>query len=164
MFTVKDRAALARRLRERSIPNSQEFISDWVSFNTLYNTLNVGSERDRLMNLIEQLIPALDAERILTCLTDPIAFFSQLPPGNMRLDTADPDFRRRCSEDLTIVNNTSVDSVKRLSHLMSVVYQVRCNLLHGDKDPDVQRDNDLVDRSKQVMNEVLPALISIMDH
>jgi hypothetical protein len=39
-----------------------------------------------------------------------------------------------------------------------VIYQVRCNLIHGDKDPDDARDRMLVSESVAVLRSLMPAL------
>jgi hypothetical protein len=162
-FTTQDRAALARRLREKGIPGSQEFVQEWVSFNTCYNDISGPTERDRLMGAIRKYLPAAEAGVALQKLSDPIQYFSRLPPGDMRKGPHNPLFRSRSTDDLNIVNDPLADPVERLAHLMSVVYQIRCNLIHGDKDPDVARDRELVRESKRVIEEVLPRLIAEME-
>lgn len=83
---------------------------------------------------------------------------SRHPPGDMRKDSSDPEFKahtERCAADY---RDHTKASYERLAGLMGVIYQVRCNLLHGDKDPDDARDFLLVDSSITVLQAVLPAL------
>lgn len=161
-FTTQDRVALARRFRERGIPGGQEFIQDWVSFNTCYNTVEGRRERDRLTDIVRQCISPDEAIRLLDDLAEHIAFFTLLPPGNDRKAPHDPDFRRQSTQDLEVVNDLAATPPERLAHLMSVVYTVRCNLVHGDKDPDLERDRDLVRHSRVVLEEVLSSMLAVM--
>jgi hypothetical protein len=153
------RDALARRLRELNLPGWQGFIRDWISFNTLYTPAQGRTEREQVMNMVRQSVSADHATDLLATLVEPISFFSALPPGNMRYGRRDPRFRQRSLEDLTVVNETTLNAVERLAHLMSVVYQIRCNLLHGEKDPIEERDRELVQRSYFVLSAALGVLL-----
>lgn len=162
-LAIDYRNALARRLRELDLPDWQGFIQDWISFNTLYTQAQGNTERDQVMNMVRQAVGADQAVDLLASLLEPIAFFTQLPPGNMRHDRANPRFRQRSEADLAVVNDAAQDPVERLAHLMSVVYQIRCNLLHGEKDPINDRDRDLVQRSYVVLSATLGILLPHAD-
>jgi hypothetical protein len=162
-FTAQDRAALARRFRERGIPGGQEFIQDWVSFNACYNAAGGKSERDRVTNIIREYIAPGEATQLLQNLASAVEYFSRLPPGDDRRAAHNPNFRRQSTEDLQVVNDVSATPVERLARLMSVVYQVRCNLMHGDKDPDSKRDRELVKYSRVVLQQVLSSVLSAME-
>lgn len=162
-LAIDYRNALARRLRELDLPDWQGFIRDWISFNTLYTLVRGGSEREQVMNMVRQTVAVDQSEEFLASLLEPITFFTQLPPGNMRYDRADPRFRQQSEADLTVVNDAAQDPVERLARLMSVVYQIRCNLLHGEKDPINDRDRDLVQWSYVVLSATLEVLLPHAD-
>ena len=46
--------------------------------------------------------------------------------------------------------------------MMVLVYCVRCSLLHGSKNPDLERDNQLVGWGGRVLDLVIPALETAM--
>jgi hypothetical protein len=54
--------------------------------------------------------------------------------------------------------NRNETSVSRLAAVGGVLYQVRCNLIHGGKDPDNERDKMLVRESLTVLNVLVPAI------
>ena len=49
------------------------------------------------------------------------------------------------------------DSFKSEALLMSI-YRVRCNLFHGNKDPDLRRNYDLIESSARILEILLPVL------
>jgi len=49
-------------------------------------------------------------------------------------------------------------AVGRLAGVVGVLYQIRCNLLHGSKDPSNDRDRILVKESLVVLSALLPEL------
>ncbi|HEX8213313.1 MAG TPA: hypothetical protein VF584_24270 [Longimicrobium sp.] len=162
-FNTRDRAALAERLFQRGVPRAREFQQAWTSFNTCYNTAGSGgSERDRVLRGIRRYVNDADAAALLPQLDASIRYFSHLPPGDTRRSANDPSFRQTATEDLQIVNDPASAPAERLARLMGVIYQIRCNLAHGDKDPDVLRDRELVHHSVEVINQVVPLVIRSM--
>ena len=107
----------------------------------------------------------MDQEHALRCLDllkGAIADLIRLPPGDDRLDPRDPNYRIKTTA-LAKAVSTSNDSVQRLASLMRIVYQVRCNLLQGSKDPEVMRDQDLVAYCTPILEVVIPTLQEIME-
>jgi hypothetical protein len=130
-----------------------------MSFNNLYNEVSSGDERSRLMATVRRSLSNDPAEAILGVSRGAINYFTNLPPGDMRFHPEHPKFRHRTSDDLRVVNDGSANPVERVAHLASVVYQVRCNLIHGSKDPANQRDRELVEHSRIVLDALLTSLI-----
>lgn len=54
---------------------------------------------------------------------------------------------------------TPIDQqTERLGAMMVLVYQVRCSLLHGNKNPERDRDNQLVRWGVHVLEVAIPEL------
>lgn len=153
-----NRISLAQKLRERGVPKGDEYTRAWSSFNQFYNAESDGSERSRAMNSILNHMSESQAQNLLVRLTDSIAFFTRLPPADMRRNKADEGYRLKGKQDLDIVNDSHKASLERIAHLVSVLYQVRCNLVHGEKDPDSKRDHEVVSWSLDALNKILPVL------
>jgi hypothetical protein len=64
--------------------------------------------------------------------------------------------------EAAIVNDADRRSSERLAALLVLVYQVRCSLVHGNKNPDRDRDNELVSWGVSVLEEVVAALQDAM--
>src|SRR5206468_3010934 len=86
----------------------------------------------------------------------------QLPPGDDRFKPIDPKYRKN-TRALAKVFNTDPSAVARLSALVRVVYQVRCNMFHGDKDPASWRDKMLVTAAAPIAAIILGCLSEIME-
>ena len=84
------------------------------------------------------------------------------PPGDTRYSDTDPRFRRSSERELTVVRNGDKTPAERLAALMVLVYQVRCSLVHGNKNPDRPRDNELVSWGGFVLDLVVPSLENSM--
>lgn len=133
--------------------DATNFFGNWIAFNAYYGG-GPDPELRRAMNAVQDGISSAAATRFLeTCKAD-IAFFRRLPPGDMRLAANAEVFRRASTQHLAIVFDESVDVVVRASHVIGVVYQVRCNLMHGQKNMNYGRNQRLV----RVSNNVLSAL------
>ena len=80
----------------------------------------------------------------------------------MTINPNDPNYRKKTS--LLIDRfHYSRDPVERLTALMGIVYQVRCNLVHGSKDPVVMRDQSLVTSCTPIVKAVVAKLEKIME-
>ncbi len=97
----------------------------WRAFNILYNQYRKKIERDRLIMAVQQGVTEDQATAILALVNREVEKLTELPPGNLWLDPSDPEFRRRTTDDMAIVNDVAQTSCDRLAHLMSTVYQVQ---------------------------------------
>ena len=163
-MTLEERVLFAQRLCNLTNSTWKQFVVTWAGFNTLYNSVHGGSECWRAMQMIKLYVPYRTAERLLNQLSGPISYFAPEAPGNMQLSHSHPAFRQKTNAALRKVKNPRLKPVERLAYLISVVYQVRCNLLHGDKDPYETRDRALVANSLIVLDAVVPEIINSILH
>lgn len=153
---------LANRLIDFGVPGATEFTQVWISFNACYNLAPDRYERDKVMNTVRLFITNDKAELILNSITDSIQFFTQLPPGDTRKPPYDATFRNQSTLDLNVVNDNVNTYSDRLAHLTSVLYTVRCSLIHGRKHPDSARDKAVVENSIPALNMIVRAVLDGM--
>ncbi len=70
----------------------------------------------------------------------------------------DPSFRAASQRYAAMYRNKKESSVSRLAAVAAVLYQIRCNLIHGSKDPELERDRMLVTESLAILAALVPAL------
>jgi hypothetical protein len=95
----------------------------------------------------------------LDSLAPEIRFYATLPPGDMRLIGHPARFRARTTADLQVVVDASRSASERLAHLLAVVYQVRCNLFHGQKNPADFRSHQLIRAGHRVLSALLDEVL-----
>lgn len=162
--TATDSPLLATHAKEaieiiRGIDDrTNAFIRHWIGYNALYNAFP-GSERERLMACIEAGITDEQAAFLLSSLNDELRFYASLPPGNMRLGATHPEFRRRATLDMRFAEDQTLHPTRRLAHLMAAVYQVRCNLFHGQKRPQDSRSQELISKGERIVRETIDVLV-----
>ncbi len=133
-----------------------------MAFNSLYGGDPDEKERSRVMRAVRTYMSMKDSRHILSQHRAAIARIVSLPPGDMRLENWNPRFRaasRRCVERYESRTETAQG---KLAAVAGLVYQVRCNLLHGSKDPDSARDRMLVTSSLEILEDLVPALETTM--
>ena len=157
------RARLSHRIRFKAPPEWGQFANAWMAFNSLYGGEPDADERRRVMALVRRLISKAQARRILSQIAPVVDRLLKVPPGDMRREHWDPAFRRVSQRLARQYHLSSADAVSRLAAVAGILYQVRCNLIHGSKDPTVQRDRDLVRHSLSVLMVMLPELESSAD-
>jgi hypothetical protein len=133
-----------------------------MAFNALYNAAAVRGERKCIRITIRRYMEAADAETLLAQLLPPNLALPDPPPGNTEWDDAAPEFRADSQRLCADVRNEQLASLDRLAAMMALVYQVRCSLLHGNKNPQNARDNELVTWGARVLELVVPALETAM--
>lgn len=116
-----------------------------MGFNAFYNYFEANSERERLMAAITQGMSDEQAESVLTGCQSATEYLAALPPGDMRRDPSHSGFRTRAVADMRAARDYQLPTRKRLAYLVAAVYQVRCNLFHGHKDPRLKRDSELIE-------------------
>jgi len=173
-------------------PDYQSFLVKWMAFNRAYNDLDLGVNGDRkkvlavgkklqdhwneVYDLAVQLVSleCIGGERVESSeLLKPdkwvksatLYLREQLalrPPGDPRacaFATCRLEKRRLCDE----VESVQWDR-REMAALLRLVYQVRCNLVHGDKrlagqDIQTNRDGQFVQISTQIVDRVLELLL-----
>lgn len=152
------RAQLAYRIRVASPADWAEFSQLWMAFNAIYGGEPDARERSRVMSCIRRCFSESAALRILRAVRGSVDRILEIPPGNMQLDRDGPNFRAATQRCSALYRNGRETSRSRLAAVGGVIYQVRCNLIHGDKDPDDARDRMLVGESLMVLRALVPAL------
>lgn len=155
-------ALLSRRIRQRMPERWRAFANLWMAFNALYGGDPDEKERSRVMRTVRSHVSAKDARHLLSRHRAAIARITSAPPGDMRRESWDPRFRaasRRCIQRY----ESQTEPVQgKLAAVAGLLYQVRCNLLHGSKDPDSARDRMLVSASLEILEDLVPAIESSM--
>jgi hypothetical protein len=80
----------------------------------------------------------------------------------MLLELDDTNFRAASIRCAALYRNRQGPAKGRLAGVAGVLYQVRCNLIHGSKDPENPRDRMLVEESLAVLEVLVPALESAL--
>lgn len=152
------RAQLAFRIRRVAPVEWQQFSAHWMAFNAIYGGEPDNRERARVIACIRRAFSEKAALRVLRKVTASIDRILLVPPGNLLLNRYDPAFRAASARYAALYRNRRESSVTRLAAVAAVLYQVRCNLIHGDKDPDVERDRMLVGESLAILHVLMPEL------
>jgi hypothetical protein len=129
-----------------------------MAFNALYGGEPDPRERSRVMACIRHNFNETRAIRLLRSVTQAIDRILQVPPANLLLNVNDPQFRAASQRCAGIYRNRDETAVNRLAAIGGVLYQVRCNLIHGGKRPDDSRDTMLVRESIAVLQVLIPAI------
>lgn len=152
------RAQLSRRLRGQFPPEWTRFTQLWLAFNAVYGGEPDPKERARVKGAIRYHVSESSARAILKRSDVAVGRILAIPPGDMRIDQWDPNFRRASREQARIYRNRSQTAVSKLAAVGGILYQVRCNLLHGSKDPFDRRDQMLVRESVRVLELLVPEM------
>ena len=155
---AKNAARLARAIIGEFGPDAQQFAASWIGFNALYKLASGDYERARFTNAIEEGLTDVQALHILeTCVWD-VSYLVHLPPGNMRHRHDVQHFREQSERDLATALDNELAPARRLVGLVSAVYQVRCNLFHGAKNPAAPRSRQLFKIGAKITKLVVDAL------
>jgi hypothetical protein len=166
------------------------FLVKWLAFNRAYNDLEAGRDYEKVLAVGERLkeywdeVSELAVQLVsLECIgSNRVENFELLRPdewvksatlylrGQLNIEPSDNpqvcefaacrlEKRRLCNE----VKSTEWQGAK-MAALLRLVYQVRCNLVHGDKrlaDQDLQtaRDHRLIQISTNILDRVLELLL-----
>ena len=141
-----------------------DFPRYWMAFNALYNAVrrNGEPEVEAVIRVIRLFYDAPNAEACLTETNAHIEALIAVPPGDDRRRPTAPNYREKATYFVNQFRRSS-DPVERLAAIMAIVYQVRCNLVHGSKDPVVMRDQDLVSACTPILAVVVSRLQDIME-
>lgn len=152
------RAELAQRLRTSSPDTWREFSTLWMAFNAIYGGEMDRRERARVMACVRSVFTDSAAIRVLRAVTKSVDQILAVPPADLRLNRWDPRFRAASARCAALYRNPAETPRSRLAGVCGTLYQVRCNLIHGSKDPTSGRDRMLVDQSLAILRVLVPAL------
>ena len=119
----------------------------WVAFNNQYAAYS-GNQREKIERYIDDRVSEEIALGILDDQSDQIEFLLSRPVIDMRSNG-------RNTQHLINAFRSSKDAVEKLKSILLIAYQVRCNLVHGQKSPDRNRDRNLCECSGAVLSTVL---------
>lgn len=168
----------------------QTFLVKWLAFNRAYNDLDEGQDHEKVLAVGQRLqehwdeVAGLAVQLVsLECIGGERVEGSELLKPTRwvksatlylreRLGLQPPADPRACEfvacrmEKRSLCNEVIIDRWQKqeMAGLLRLVYQVRCNLVHGDKrlsrqDVQTNRDRQLVQISTQIMNRVLEFLL-----
>jgi hypothetical protein len=149
---------LASLLLEEIGPEAKAFTQRWIGFNALYDQYSGRTERQRFTNAIETGLTEKQAADILYSSVEEVEILLRRPPGDMRRAHT-IHFRERAMQDLAASRDPKLDARSRLAHLVSAVYQIRCNWFHGEKNPKHPRSRKLLEVGTRITDKVVRALI-----
>jgi hypothetical protein len=109
------------------------FTNFWLGFNNLYFVVGNSRECDKIRLFLSQRVSEAQAEEMLEANIPAIDYLLSEPVIDMR------GYGRDTTENITAFNSTTSSLIK-LQEVFMVIYQVRCNLVHGQKSPNSKRD------------------------
>lgn len=180
-------------------PEYQSFFAKWMAFNTAYDELATGTEKQRVLKMGDLLQPrwsevapsvrtlvslecvgsrklpdawmlAPDAEvkSATLYLREELGVAAHSIPPQCQLKTCRPDKEVVCGQ--ISCNRADVDAWRgrEFRATLRIVYQVRCNLIHGEKllsgeGFQANRDRELVRLSDEIIDRVLNYLIDLAE-
>lgn len=124
------------------------FTDFWRGFNNLYGPTRGPTELARIRAFLAARVSSADAAPILANHPRQVAYLLSQPVIDMRgngRDTAAAIANFAASHDPQV----------KLCELFAIIYQVRCNLEHGQKSPTVDRDVRLCESSAPIVAAVV---------
>jgi hypothetical protein len=180
-------------------PEYQSFFAKWMAFNTAYDELAKGKEKQKVLKVADQLqnrwpeispaakllvslecvggkkipnawmlAPDLEVKSATLYLREALGITARSDPPICQLETCRSEKQAACN--MIPVSRSSVDmwAGHELGALMRIVYQVRCNLIHGEKmlcgeGFQANRDRELVRLSDGIVDQILNCLIELVE-
>jgi len=130
----------------------QAFINHWFAFNGIYGEAAGRSERDKIKECVGKRVTAQQATEILIVREAQVRYLMARPVIDQK------NVSRNTSEHVRRFY-ASNDAVEKLTEVLMVAYQVRCNLFHGGKSPKRPRDNALCRSAAPILADVVATLI-----
>jgi hypothetical protein len=126
------------------------FSNFWRGFNNLFSSVGHGhgQERDQIRSYLGANVTSEQAQEVLDINVSNIDFLLSQPVIDMRGSGRDTALH------IEAFNNVA-DPKAKVSELFMVIYQVRCNLEHGQKSPNSDRDVRLCECAAPVISYVL---------
>ena len=139
------------------------FMMNWIAFNWIYCKCRGGSDRMQIESLCKERQGVLERYNPFDD-NEVIGVFKEKPVldgrgrNQRRVDPIRPSQMDPWQLQDGICNGSSLE---RIQCLLLAIYQVRCNLFHGSKEPHDTRDQDLVRSSAKIMQGYMEALLNI---
>ena len=130
-----------------------KFVYLWFAFNSLYNDYFVGGERRAIKDMLSSDEYRLSEEKINQILHNAsVSFFKERIIRDGRGNGKDT------SEDVAILTG-GYSKREKLKALAMILYQVRCNLFHGNKLFGRDSDDKVVENAANVLEDVVRRMI-----
>lgn len=126
----------------------EAFANYWRGFNNLYFAVGNGIERDKIRLILSQSISLAQADEMLQANASGISYLLSQPVIDMRGNGKDTTLYIHAFEVAT-------DALAKLKEVFMVIYQVRCNLEHGQKSPSSERDIQLCQYASPLVAQVV---------
>jgi len=120
----------------------------WRGFNNLFFSSPGRFERDKINAFLAANLSEKDASEILEKYSSDLVYLVSLPVNDMRNNGRDTS--EYAQEFLS-----SASSLLKLQAIFMIIYQVRCNLEHGQKSPNRDRDHQLCQCAAPLVAEVV---------
>lgn len=120
----------------------------WRAFNSLFYRESGGSERVKINNYLSANVSEDTAQQLIDGHQTEIVYLLSQPVIDMRGNGRD-------TVDAINEYNSSSGNLERLRALFKIIYQVRCNLEHGQKSPTRERDVELCSSSWPLVAEIV---------
>ncbi|MCC5795927.1 MAG: hypothetical protein JJU48_01205 [Methylophaga sp.] len=138
-----------QRSREAQDP-IDGFSNAWRAFNHLYFPENGTSERDKIQQYLESKVDEDIADRILEDYGDEVNYLLAQPVIDMRGNG------RNTARNIESFQG-GLTALSKVKEPFMIIYQVRCNLEHGQKSPSRERDVELCRAACPLVDHVVDA-------
>ena len=146
------RSWLARA--ESSQDEFDRFMALWIAMNALYSEHQTESERRAISDFVFSNGYRLSEPQIRSILDHPGArYFETRVVRDVRGTGSDT------AEDAAVLKNTRRPPKPRLKALMMILYQVRCNLFHGNKTFGRESDTKVISNASGVLECIVKAYL-----
>jgi len=136
-----------QRSREAGDP-IDGFSNAWRAYNNLYYPVNGPHERAKILRYLEESVNEELAGGLLADHEARVNYLLGEPVIDMRGNGRDTAYHIEAFQ----VGNTYLDKLKEL---FMIIYQVRCNLEHGQKSPSRDRDVELCRSARPLVDRVV---------
>lgn len=141
----------AREWLERGLKNNDPidlFTDVWRGFNNLYYQNTAGSELNKIHEFLVQKIPEDTAKNLIDRHAVEITYLISQPTIDMRRNGRDTSPSIKKYRD-------AHSNMEKIKALFTIIYQIRCNLEHGQKSTTRKRDIELCNSAWSLVAEVV---------
>lgn len=136
----------------KSIINKENPMDSFDDFykalNSLYNYMEGEHERKKIKNLIQTKISQVYAKEILEKYNKDIDYLLSEPVIDMKA------IENNTNRNI-IIYRKAKNNIQKLQEIFMIIYQIRCNLDHGNKSPSRERDCILCQHSLPFLESIV---------
>jgi hypothetical protein len=129
-------------------PPIDAFTDFWRGLNSLYSAYAGATEVAKIRAFLSARVSSAAAAKMLSSHPQDVTYLLSQPVIDMRGNGRD-------TAVAIAAFHASDNSQEKLCELFAVIYQVRCNLEHGQKSPNVERDLRLCECSAPMVEAVV---------